>query len=205
MKKQIKISLLIMLLLISTTVLVKKTSSSFTSKDDVNNIINIGDVDIEVSEKFTIPENWDGKEYPKIVQIENKSKSKALIRVAILPRWVDKSGNTWAGDTKIVVLNYENKNIIASPSTTPKDKWVDGKDGYYYYNTIVPMEDTTVAILNSVSASIPENLKERYKDKTLIVDVKAEAVQATNDAYKKTWSNINNNDLLKMLDDLCNR
>ena len=40
--------------------------------------------------------------------------------------------------------------------------------------------------------TIPENLRDRYEGKTLIVDVKAEAVQPTLDAVKAVWPNLSN-------------
>ena len=201
----IKNKAILMAVVISISILIVTTVAYFTSQDIVVNTINVGDVDIEVSEEFTPPESWDGKAYSKIVKIKNNSKSPALIRVALVPRWVDSQGNAWPGDTSIVTLNYATDNIISNQNTTPENKWTYGDDGYYYYNTIVPTEATTVEILNSVSANIPEVLKDRYKDKTLIVDVKAEAVQATTDAYTKTWSNIININIKNMLNSLCSR
>lgn len=205
MKAQMKLSKLAIFSLICITTLVAISYAYFISSDNVTNTVAIGDVDIEVREEFTPPKNWDGKECTKIVKIQNKSKAPTLIRVAIVPRWIDNQGNPWPGDTNIVTLNYERNNIISSTGIKPNNKWIDGNDGYYYYNTIVPTGDTTVELLKSVSANIPEELKDRYKDKTLIVDVKAEAVQATKKAHRETWSNVTEDSKLqKMLDSLCN-
>lgn len=204
MKRNIKIiSILLGSLLVCTPLIVKKTNAAFTSKDNINNIIDIGDVDIEVSEKFIPPDNWKGEDYDKQVQIQNNSKSDALIRVAIFPRWIDEKNETWSGDSKFAKLNYEDGNILANPIINPSEKWIDGKDGYYYYNSIVPKGELTSTLLKSVSASVPDTLKERYDGKSLIVDVKAEAIQATIDAYSEAWSNINDDGLLEMLDELC--
>ncbi|MGL5439662.1 MAG: BsaA family SipW-dependent biofilm matrix protein [Filifactoraceae bacterium] len=207
MEKQIKsVGISVLLLLICSTILVISTYAYFTSEDRVINTINIGDVDIEVSEEFIPPSGWDGKEYKKVVQIKNNSKSPALIRVAIIPRWVDEQGNAWPGDTNIVKLNYETQNIIDTPSIETKDRWTSEIDSYHYYNTVIPKGSSTNVILNSVSANVPDNLKSRYEGKTLVIDVKAEAVQATKDAHRKTWSNIQEgSELQKMLDSLCSR
>ena len=94
------------------------TIAYFISQDKVTNIINTGDVDIEVSEEtFTPPTNWDGSEYSKEVAITNKSKSPALIRVNITPRWEDKDGNQYLGDASIVNLKFMN---LAEPTTDKK-------------------------------------------------------------------------------------
>lgn len=204
-RKRIKVGVISILLLICIVTVQKISYASLTSKDKVTNTLNLGDINIEVCEKFTQPEDWNGDEYSKAVNIKNNSTSKALIRVCIIPRWVDEKGNTWPGDTNLVTLNYETNNIIANQNTIKNNKWIYGNDNYYYYNTIVANGEETEQILKSVSANIPEELQERYKNKTLIIDVKAEAVQATKDAYKKTWSNIENQGIHKILENLCTR
>lgn len=204
-RKRIKVGAISILLLICIVTVQKISYASLTSKDKVTNTLNLGDINIEVIETFTPPKNWNGDEYSKAVKIKNNSTSPALIRVSIIPRWVDEKGNAWPGDTNLVTLNYETNNITANQNITKNDKWIYGNDNYYYYNTIVLKDKQTTQILKSVSAKIPEELQERYKNKTLIVDVKAEAVQATKDAYKRTWNNIENQGIHKMLENLCTR
>ena len=58
---------------------------------------------------------------------------------------------------------------------------------------IVPTNENTDSIIESVSAKVPDNLAARYKGKKLMVDVKSEAVLAGKDAdgkgvYTHTWS-----------------
>lgn len=204
-RKRIKVGAVSILLLICIVTVQKISYASLTSKDKVTNTLNLGDINIEVSENFTPPKDWDGDEYSKEVKIKNNSTSPALIRVCIIPRWVDEKGNSWPGDTNLVTLNYETKNIIANQNTIKNNKWIYGNDNYYYYSSIVAKGKDTKQILKSVSANIPEELQERYENKTLIVDVKAEAVQATKDAYKRTWNNIENQGIHKMLENLCTR
>lgn len=204
-RKRIKVGAISILLLICIVTVQKISYASLTSKDKVINTLNLGDINIEVIEMFTPPKDWNGDEYSKAVKIKNDSTSPALIRVSIIPRWIDEKGNAWPGDTNLVTLNYETNNIIANQNTTENNKWIYGNDNYYYYNTIVANGEETQQILKSVRANIPEELKERYKNKTLIVDVKAEAVQATKDAYKKTWSKLEHQGIHKMLENLCTR
>ncbi|MDO7204734.1 BsaA family SipW-dependent biofilm matrix protein [Paraclostridium bifermentans] len=204
-RKRIKVGAISILLLICIVTVQKISYASLTSKDKVINTLNLGDINIEVIEMFTPPKDWNGDEYSKAVKIKNDSTSPALIRVSIIPRWIDEKGNAWPGDTNLVTLNYETNNIIANQNTIKNNKWIYGNDNYYYYNTIVANGEETQQILKSVRANIPEELKERYKNKTLIVDVKAEAVQATKDAYKKTWSKLEHQGIHKMLENLCTR
>lgn len=155
----------------------------YASKDGITNTFKVGEVNIEVDEEFTSPDNWNGGEVKKEVKIENLSTVDAFIRVAIVPRWVDENGKDWAGDTSFVKINYIN--IVKANAES--EGWVDGKDGYYYYNQkMAPTDKTTQQIISSVSANIPD--KDRYSGKKLIVDVKAEAVQAANGAYKVSWT-----------------
>lgn len=202
MKKILKKSNLIILLLIFVFGLVKTSYSYFISLDKIDNIFDIGNVDIKVNEEFSSPVNWDGNSYKKVVKIQNDSKSESLIRVALIPRWIDENGEPWLGDTNIVTFEYIN--IIEDKTQTTDSGWIYGEDGYYYYNKIVPKGEMTKEILTSVSVDIPQQLKDRYKDKTLIIDIKSEAVQATTEAHRETWKNTNI-DIQNMLDSLCDR
>lgn len=166
----------------------------FRDFDSKTNNFGIANIDVEIDEDFKPPTDWNGKPHDKIVRVQNNSTGPALIRISIQKRWVDSDGNLWAGDADLIKLNFsKNENKL----------WVDGKDGYFYYDEIVPKDGLTEAILDSVELNkIPDALKERYKDKKVIVDVKTEAVQATVDGYNAAWKNLNG-DIKDMLDKLC--
>ena len=167
----------------------------FRDFDSKTNNFGVANIDVEIDEDFKPPNDWDGSSNEKLVKVQNNSTGPALIRVSIQKRWVDGNGNPWAGDSNFIKLNFsKNENKL----------WVDGEDGYFYYNKILPKGDVTEAILDSVELKIPEELKERYKGKKVIVDVKTEAVQATIDGYNAVWKNLNN-DIKTMLDELCNK
>lgn len=161
----------------------------YTSKESIANIFKVGEIKINVDEEFTSPDNWDGGKYDKIVKIENLSTVDAFIRAAIVPRWVDEKGKDWAGDNSFIEINYTN---IVDVQSDAKG-WVNGKDGYYYYNQKMPATDgikanETTLLIDSVTANIPEELQKRYSGKKLIVEVKSEAVQAASGAYEKSWT-----------------
>ncbi|MBS6007223.1 MAG: hypothetical protein KIB43_09715 [Clostridium baratii] len=167
----------------------------FRDFDSKTNNFGVANIDVEIDEDFKPPNDWDGSSNEKLVKVQNNSTGPALIRVSIQKRWVDGNGNPWAGDSNFIKLNFsKNENKL----------WVDGEDGYFYYNKILPKGEVTEAILDSVELKIPEELKERYKGKKVIVDVKTEAVQATIDGYNAVWKNLNN-DIKTMLDELCNK
>ncbi|WP_338597510.1 hypothetical protein [Clostridium baratii] len=173
----------------------KEIARWFTDSDSVTNNFGVANIDVEIDEDFTPPTDWSGGNHEKLVKVQNNSTGPALIRITIQKRWVDDKENTWAGDVNFIKLNF---------SKNEKKLWVDGEDGYFYYNKILLKGEVTEAILDSVELNIPENLKDRYIDKKVIVDVKTEAVQATVDGYNAVWKNLNN-DIKTMLNKLCNK
>lgn len=156
-------------------------------------------VKISVDEDgFKDKNNWTGNKTNKIVTIPNQGSTPALIRVAIVPRWVDESNNPWPGDVSSNVVNIEYAN---------SSSWLKDNDGYHYYKSIVPGGTSTNEIIKSVSLNIFDdngNFKpgyDQYEGKTLIVDVKAEAVEASQEAYSKVWP-VLSNDVKNMLNSL---
>jgi len=177
------------------------SNASYTSKDEKTNEFKSGQVDIEIQEigkdgsTYENPKTWNGDLYIKNVSITNNSNVNTLIRVAIVPRWVDENNPTWAGDTSCVNIDFANLG-------TANGNWVkDTTTGYYYYNEIV--KGSTNELIKSLKATIPAELQERYKGKKLIIDVKAETIMATKQAYEKAWSGIPSGTLKQMLDGLC--
>lgn len=199
--KKFMIGALVAVTLIGAVALTSGTYATLTASDSVTNNFETGSVDINTEETFTPPSSWNGNGYTKKVTVKNIGKNDSLVRVAIVPRWVDENDNPWPGDTSIVTINFTNSN-----------KWVkDSKGEYYYYNEAVKPGESTKEIIDSVSASIPNELKERYEGKKLIVDVKSEGVLAapkdsTVDAkeavYKSTWTGITDDNIINMLDTL---
>ena len=167
----------------------------FRDFDSETNKFGVANIDVEIEEDFRPSTDWDGSSHEKVVKVQNNSTGPALIRISIQKRWVDENGNPWAGDANLIKLNFlEHEGNL----------WVDGNDGYFYYKKILAEKEVTEAILDSVELNdIPDALKERYKGKKVIVDVKTEAVQATVDGYNATWKNLNN-DIKAMLNKLCN-
>ncbi|MGL6247761.1 MAG: hypothetical protein ACRC3A_01530, partial [Culicoidibacterales bacterium] len=83
MKQTKKISLI--LGIISAIVIVSSVfnvSSYFSSKSEITNPLeitdSIGDLGIKIEEDFTLPTNWDGTEYEKIVSVKNTEEIDAL-------------------------------------------------------------------------------------------------------------------------------
>ncbi|WP_415329954.1 hypothetical protein [Clostridium perfringens] len=165
----------------------------FMDNDVVTNNFNVANIDVDIKEDFTPPNNWDGSVNEKLVKIQNNSTGPALIRVSIQKRWENNDGTSWAGNTDFINLNFSNnKNNL----------WIDGNDGYFYYNKILEKSGLTDPLLDSVNLNIPSELSNLYKGKRVTIDVDVEAVQATLDGYNATWKNLNT-DIKSMLDVLC--
>ncbi|MGG7078810.1 hypothetical protein [Clostridium sardiniense] len=167
----------------------------FRNFDSKTNEFGVANIDVEIEEEFKPPAEWDGSSHTKVVKVQNNSTGPALIRVSIQKRWVDSDGKSWAGDTNFINLNF---------SEYEGNLWVDGGDGYFYYNEILAKDEVTQEILDSVILEIPEKLKDRYVGKKVIVDVKTEAVQATVDGYNAAWKSLND-EIKTMLNALCNK
>lgn len=173
----------------------KEIARWFTDSDSVTNNFGVANIDVDIDEDFKLPIDWNGSYHEKLVKVQNNSTGSALIRISIQKRWVDDNRNPWAGDANFIKLNFsKNENKL----------WVDGKDGYFYYNKILPKGEVTEEILDSVELNIPDELKDRYKNKEVIVDVRTEAVQATIDGYNAAWKNLNDN-IKTILNELCNK
>ena len=165
----------------------------FVDHDVVTNNFNVATIDVDIKEDFTPPNNWDGSVNEKLVKIQNNSTGPALIRVSIQKRWENNDGTSWAGNTEFINLNFSNnKNNL----------WINGNDGYFYYNKILEKAELTDPLLDSVNLNIPGELSNLYKGKRVTIDVDVEAVQATLDGYNATWKNLNT-DIKSMLDVLC--
>lgn len=177
------------------TISVVTSLAWFTDNDNKANSLT-GSVKITTDESFTPPESWDGSEYEKIVEIKNTGKSDALVRASLVPRWVDEKGNPFSGDVSIVNFTPQNP-----------ENWTKGSDGYYYYNEILKRDEKTKPLLEGVSldlVSLSTDEKKLYEGKKLIVDVNSEAVQATEEAFKATWTTIDEH-IKTMLENLCSK
>lgn len=167
----------------------------FTSSDSVTNPFSTASTDnpsdpnsgIKINEKFnkedadnTLP----GDNVTKQVNVINKATYDQLIRVKIKKVWKDAKGEEKSDlDTKNIILNFE-KNL--TDSNKPEEgKWIEGSDGYYYYNGIVNPDGQTANLLESVTLS--KDITNEFKGLKFDVIVDSEGVQAANGAVNDSW------------------
>ena len=167
----------------------------FTSSDSVTNPFSTASTDnpsdpnsgIKIHEDFnkedadnTLP----GDTVTKQVNVINKATYDQLIRVKIKKVWKDAKGEEKSDlDTKNIILNFE-KNL--TDSNKPEEgKWIEGSDGYYYYNGIVNPDGQTANLLESVTLS--KDTTNEFKGLKFHVVVDSEGVQAANGAVNDSW------------------
>ena len=167
----------------------------FTSSDSVTNPFSTASTDnpsdpnsgIKIHEDFnkedadnTLP----GDTVPKQVNVINKATYDQLIRVKIKKVWKDAKGEEKSDlDTKNINLNFENN--LTDSNKPEEGKWIEGSDGYYYYNGIVNPDGQTANLLESVTLS--KDTTNEFKGLKFDVVVDSEGVQAANGAVNDSW------------------
>ncbi|MGU8583480.1 SipW-dependent biofilm matrix protein BsaA [Clostridium perfringens] len=167
----------------------------FTSSDSVTNPFSTASTDnpsdpnsgIEIHEDFnkedadnTLP----GDTVTKQVNVINKATYDQLIRVKIKKVWKDAKGEPRNDlDTKNIILNFENN--LTDSNKPEEGKWIEGSDGYYYYNGIVNPDGQTANLLESVTLS--KDTTNEFKGLKFDVVVDSEGVQAANGAVNDSW------------------
>ena len=167
----------------------------FTSSDSVTNPFSTASTDnpsdpnsgIKINEKFNKEEadnTLPGDNVTKQVNVSNKATYDQLIRVKIKKVWKDAKGEEKSDlDTKNIILNFENN--LTDSNKPEEGKWIEGSDGYYYYNGIVNPDGQTANLLESVTLS--KDTTNEFKGLKFDVVVDSEGVQAANGAVNDSW------------------
>ncbi|STB55065.1 SipW-dependent biofilm matrix protein BsaA [Clostridium perfringens] len=167
----------------------------FTSSDSITNPFSTASTDnpsnpnsgIKINEKFNKEEadnTLPGDKVTKQVNVINKATYDQLIRVKIKKVWKDAKGNEKSDlDTKNINLNFENN--LTDSNKPEEGKWIEGSDGYYYYNGIVNPDGQTANLLESVTLS--KDITNEFKGLNFDVVVASEGVQAANGAVNDSW------------------
>ena len=183
----------------------------FTSQDSVTNEFStVSTTDpsnpnagIKINENFdkeTAKSVLPGTEVRKLVKVDSKAKYDQLVKVKLEKVWKDSKGNkitsVWIKDEKIVAKGTEGaKEVVLDDKLiklnfgdnlgNSEGKWIDGKEGTYYYNGILKPGATTSALLNSVT--LDGQADNFYKGLSFDVVVTADGIQASNGAVSDGW------------------
>lgn len=135
--------------------------------EKIENKFEYAKTDVTVTEEFTGTEKSN-------VKVRNDSNIPVYIRATYVANWVDKDGNIVTS----VPTEYDYQ-----LNENPDSKWVEGKDGYFYYPTPVQPNDSTAGSLLYCKVTYPEN-----PEYTLNVEILATAIQSEpKDAVEAVW------------------
>lgn len=166
----------------------KYTFASLTDSDNVHNDFKIGGHRAEIEEIFSEP-TLDkpanlNVSYIKKPKITNQDDTKMFVRVMILPKVISKDGILLSSEIgKDIQLDIPNE-------------WTDGKDGYYYYNTVLEPKKSTKDIFSTVTFK-----NSNYVDAKVTIELKLETIVAISNSYKEAfWNGDPYTDTLKKID-----
>ena len=152
-------------------------TNSFATEGNGENLNN-GIKIYEEFDKAAAGKVLPGAEVNKDAKVINTATYSQLIRVNFEKVWKNANGKNLNLD--FIQLKYQNVT-----TSNEANKWIDGNDGYYYYNGVVPAGVATEYLLDSVKLSDEAN--NDYKNVGYDVIVNAEGIQATNGAVSNAW------------------
>ena len=116
-----------------------------------------------------------GDEYDKIVYVENTGSKAVYVRVKLTPNWTDDLSN-------VVTIDDEDYVMADFPIL---EGW-EYYEGWYYYTSPVAAGASTSNLIEEVIFAGKE-MTNAYQGATFTLEVEAEAVQASHEAYKDEW------------------
>ncbi|MDO5038529.1 hypothetical protein [Clostridium sp.] len=185
MKKKVLLILGVFLVFITTTM----SLAYFTSKEKNENKFSFGSIQTKINEDFDKNsdqvKNLSTTAVKKKVCIENTGKNPVLVRVIITPQWQEKDENGNTIGNIVSASNQVNLNFDKNLG----ENWIKEDDGYYYYNKILESGGTTNSLLESVQLknNIPNDEKDKYKNRELIINVSSEAIQVNEKELEDKW------------------
>lgn len=176
MKK--KIIAVCLIVALAATAVVGGTLAWFTDDEVATNTFTVGNVDITLTEpnwtstgSQDAPEVYPGEPLAKDPTVKNDGKNPCFVRIKV--EGLDCLGN--AG-----MITYRTDYVPGKLG----DHWVDGGDGYFYYDQVLAVGATTDALFDQIV--IPTGLTNGDATTLHNVVVTAEAVQAQ--GARPSWS-----------------
>lgn len=159
----------------------------FTDTDSVTNSFATQGNGTNESNGIKIEETFDselankvlpGTNVNKDAKVKNTATYDQIIRVKFDKVWKNADGKNL--NTDFIELKYQN-----TTTSNESNKWIEGTDGYFYYNGVVPAGEATAYLLDSVKLS--DKVDNNYKNVGYDVIVHAEGIQAANGAVSDAW------------------
>lgn len=191
--KNMKIKPIFFILLLFAFVFVGGTIAYYTMSSNYENKFKTSYYDVSIEEEFY--NNWGTKK----VSVVNHDSTPIVIRVSYNERWLkleDENGIKQYLSNRIYDSEGNIAEVVIKDWTEDwLNKFVDGKDGWYYYNEVLD-SNSSVQILNSIiknpavfnySFVSMLSLLEEYDNAAYKLDFDYEAVQASPKAIKSLW------------------
>lgn len=161
------------------TAAVGGTLAYFTDTEQADNVFTVGNVDIILTEPNWVaqgsadaPEAYPGEALAKDPTITNDGANPCFVRISV------EGWDVLGADNMITYRTDYVDNTLG-------ENWVKGKDGYFYYNTVLEVGATTDALFDQIV--IPTSVTNGFDGNYDLV-VKAEAVQAQ--GARASWSDV---------------
>ena len=84
---------------------------------------------------------------------------------------------------KLTITNTDGASVNVTATTV--DTWVEGTDGYYYYEGVASANDSIDFV---TAVTIPTTLTNEDANKTFNIDISVEAIQEANNAARAVWT-----------------
>ena len=155
--------------------IVTGTSAYLVLKNSVTNEFVVGEV------KGQIIETFDKVNKTKTdVFVKNTGNVPSYIKAAVLVSWKDSDGKIL--ETKPI------ENVDYSIDFSNSENWMKSKEGYYYYKNALDVGENTDVLIEECTQT------KEYDDRTLVVTIATQEIQAEPDkAVKEAWDvNVSN-------------
>ena len=197
MKKSKKVKAIVGLLALT---LVVGVLAYFSKTMSIDNPFSTKKYGGETVEKFTPKKDWEpGGKVTKEVQAKNTGDYDLYVRVKFDEKWERDgkviSGTEFSSSDATKFFPADANNAVKEGSSVYKHlagkidgSWVDGKEGYFYYNSVLKSGNMTSALLDYVTLCKDANMGtyEVSEMKYALVDSTRSAESLTDDEYTLT-------------------
>lgn len=151
----------------------------FGAQDNVLNTFTRGEITPSIEEAFDKTSSMKENVY-----VTNNGTAPAYMRATVSIYWEDEQGNQlWESPVEGANADYTIGWGAVSEASEPR--WIEGKDGYYYWSVPVGAGEKTRNLINEVKQV------GNPAEKRLVVDIATQALQAnmtTGEGFDKVWS-----------------
>ena len=176
-KRRVKgstIAIIVLSVLLLASIAVGVTLAYFTADANVTGNVTLGDpVNINITQGGSTvtsltfgSDALPGQTYDQVIGVSVPTDtSDALLRA------------------KLTISNTEGATVNVEAITV--EAWVEGDDGYYYYNGVASANDSIDFV---TAVTIPTTLTNADANKTFNIDISVEAIQEANNAARSVWT-----------------